>query len=373
MTKRILIVDDEEKNRELLKAMSETLGHENELARDGIEALAMLKLDIDLVLLDVMMPGIDGFEVARQIRQDKDTQDIPIIMVTALKEKENRLRAVEAGVNDFIAKPVEMAELRVRTTSLLKMKESQDTIKRHKTILEETVQKRTAALRESLEKMAEAQRKTFEAHLDMIQRLAIASEYKDKETFFHIQRISDYAALLGQKLNLSPSEVEILRIASPMHDVGKIGIPDGILLKPGPLSPEEWEVMKLHTTIGAHILNGSPSELLQAGEVIAHSHHEKWNGSGYPKGLVGKEIPLQGHISDLVDVFDALTNDRPYKKAFDNQKAIEIMKEGRGNHFDPEIFDLFIEHFDQVVAIQNKFQKKENEPLSYGSSTIHDT
>jgi len=356
--KRILIVDDDRANRWLLEAKVESLGHESEIAQDGFEALAKLKLDIDLVLLDVMMPGMDGFEVVRHIREDPDVGDIPIIMVTTLTSKEDRLRSVEAGANDFISKPVDKTELRARTASLLKMKEAQDAIKRHKAELEEKVEQRTANLRQALEEMAEAQRRTHEAYLDTIHRLAVVAEYKDEDTAFHIKRMSRYSALLARKLNLSPGEVEIILHASPMHDVGKIGTPDAILLKPCKLNEEEWEIMKQHTTIGGRILDGSDSGLLQAGKVIALSHHEKWDGSGYPNGLAGEDIPLWGRICAVADVFDALTNKRPYKEAFSNEKSLEIMKEERNKHFDLELINLFLENFDEVVAIQKKYREE---------------
>ena len=359
-SKRILIVDDEERNRKLLAVMLETLGYESETAQDGLEALAKLRLDLDLILMDVMMPGMDGFEVVRRIRKmgDGNFQDLPIIMVTGLSSQEDRLWAIEAGANDFISKPVDMTELRVRTASLLKMKEARDAIKHHQTMLEETVQKRTIELRRALEETVEAQRKIQEAQLETIQHLSLVAEYKDKETLLHIRRISHYCALIGEKMHLSPGEVEILRIASSMHDVGKIGIPDAILLKPGELTLEEKKIMKQHTVIGSHILSGSQSELLQVGEMIAFSHHEKWDGSGYPRGLSETDIPLFGRICALVDVFDALTNERPYKKAFSNDQAIELIRAGRGRYFDPKIFDLFIEHLDDVVSIQQELREK---------------
>jgi len=354
--KRILIVDDVELNRELLEDMVASLGHKPEMARDGVEALAKLKLDIDLVLLDVMMPVMDGFEVARRIRQDPDTSDLPIVMVTALTSKEDRLLSVQAGANDFITKPVDKTELQVRTESLLKMKEAQDAIKRHRAMLEETVQKRTASLRKALEETAEAQRRTHRAHLDTIKRLAIASEYKDEDTAAHIHRMSNYCAMIARILHLLPGEVELILHASPMHDVGKIGVPDTILLKPGKLDKDEWDIIKQHSTMGSRILIGSSSELLQAGEVIALSHHEKWDGSGYPKGLKGEDIPFMGRITAVADVFDALTSERPYKKAFSNEKAYEILREGRGTQFDPKVLDAFFERLSDVVAIQEKWR-----------------
>lgn len=353
--KRILIVDDEKLNRKLLEDLIASLGHEPETARDGVEALAKLKLDIDLVLLDVMMPGMDGFEVARRIRKDPETSHIPIVMVTALTSEKDRLSAVQAGANDFIAKPIDKTELQVRTESLLKMKEAQDAIKRHREMLEETVQKRTVSLRKALEETAEAQRRTHRAHLDTIKRLSIAAEYKDEDTAAHINRMSNYCAIIARVLHLPPGEVEIIFHASPMHDVGKIGIPDHILLKPGKLTSEEWTIMKEHSVIGGRILGEAEDDLIKVGEIIALSHHEKWDGSGYPKGLKGEDIPLIGRITAVADVFDALTSKRPYKKAFSNEKAYEILREGRGTQFDPKVLDAFFERLDEVVAIQEQY------------------
>jgi putative two-component system response regulator len=354
--KHILIVDDEQANRELLEAMVEALGHIPETACDGVEALVKIKLGMDLILLDVMMPGMDGFEVARRIRQDPEAADVPIIMQTALTSKEDRLRAVEAGATDFIAKPVDKTELRVRATSLLRMKAAQDAVKRHQKELEETVQKRTAALRQALAETADSQRREHQAHLDTIHRLAVAAEYKDEDTAAHIERMSRYSGMLAKHLKLAPGEVELILLASPMHDVGKIGIPDAILLKPGKLEPEEWKVMQSHSAIGARILGGSPSELLKAGEIIAMCHHEKWDGSGYPKGLAGDAIPLWGRICAVADVFDALTSRRPYKPAFPNEKAVEILKDGIGKHFDPPLVELFIKNLEEVVTIQQEYR-----------------
>lgn len=352
--KRILVVDDEEMNRDLIEALLEDFGHEAELAEGGEEALAKLNLDFDLVLLDVMMPGMDGFEVARHIRENPDTKDLPIIMVTALSDKEDRLRAVEAGANDFVAKPVDITELRVRMDSLLNMKEARDDLKGYMEKLEETVFDRMSDLREALVKMSDAQRKTNRAYLDTIERLGIAAEYKDEDTARHIFRMSNYCAVLARGMGLPPDEVQTILRASPMHDVGKIGIPDAILLKPGKLTGEECNVMKTHAEIGRRILDGSDSELLKAGAIIAILHHEKWDGSGYPKGIAGEEIPLWGRICAVADVFDALTSKRPYKDAFPNEKAYAILKESSGGHFDPGVVEVFFEHLEEILAIQDK-------------------
>jgi putative two-component system response regulator len=352
---RILVVDDEAANRDLLEVLLTGLGHEVEPAADGFQALAKLGPDFDLVLLDVMMPGMDGFEVTRRIRGGSACPDIPICMVTALTGQEERLRAVEVGANDFIAKPIDRTELRVRTASLLRAKEAQDALKRYQAELEATVTRRTEALRRSLQE-------TVEAQLETIERLALAAEYKDEGTALHLKRMSRYSHLLARKLGLPPQECEMILHASPMHDVGKIGIPDAILLKSGKLEPAEWETMKRHTIMGACILAGSSSSLLQAGEIVARSHHEKWDGSGYPYGLAGEAIPLWGRITAVADVFDALTSRRPYKEAFSHEKAVRIMREERGTHFDPNLLDLFLDNFADVLAIHEHYQDSETPP-----------
>ncbi len=353
---RILIVDDEEYSRDLLGEMLTGMGHEVELAEDGFHALSMIKLGFDLVLLDVTMPGMDGFEVAARIREQFDVQELPICMVTALTGREERLRAIQAGANDFVNKPVDMVEMNVRMASLLRLKASHDIIKRHQAELEATVEQRTRDLKKALQESAQSERKAYHAQLETIERLAMAAEYKDEDTAFHIKRMSRYSHLLAIKLRLRPQECEIILNASPMHDVGKIGTPDAILLKRGKLEPHEWEIMKQHAVIGARILGGSNSELLRAGEIIAISHQEKWDGSGYPNGLSGEDIPLHGRIVAIADVFDALTSKRPYKEPFSNEKALEIMREGRAKHFDPTILDLFFNNFAEIEKIQSEYR-----------------
>jgi len=355
--KRILIVDDDEQIRMILGEYLTMQGNEYETASDGIEALAKVKLDIDLVLMDINMPNMDGYEVIKRIRSEPEHRDLPIIMVTAMTSREDRLRAVRAGANDFIAKPIDQTELEVRTMSLLRVKDIQDTIKRHKSELEDKVRQRTAALRKSLDEMVDAQRKTYNAYLDTIRRLAIAAEYRDEGTAAHIMRMSHYAAVLAKGLNFPPGQIEIVLQASPMHDVGKIGIPDGILLKKGKLEDKEWEIMRQHTIIGSRILKESNSDFLKAGELIAATHHEKWDGSGYPNGLKGEEIPRLGRICAVADVFDALTTKRPYKEAFSNEEAFDIIKKGRETHFDPEVVDIFFDKVSEIEAVQGKYHE----------------
>jgi putative two-component system response regulator len=354
-TRRILIVDDEAINRELLEAILTGFGYELETAADGFEALAKMKLDIDLVLCDLMMPGMDGFEVVQKIREGAVNADIPICMVTSLSGKEQRLRAVEAGANDFIAKPVDRFEVQVRVRALLKIKEAQDALKSYQSGLEDTVERRTTALREALQEMSAAHRETYEAYVETIERLAVAAEYKDEDTANHIARMSRYAHIVALELNLSPKDCELILHSSPMHDIGKLGITDAILLKPGKLDPDEWDVMKTHSTIGGRILAGSSSELLQTGELIAMTHHEKWDGSGYPNGIAGEDIPMMGRITAIADVFDALTSKRPYKEPFSVEKSLDIIKEGRGSHFDPAVLDAFMSQLDAILLKKEEY------------------
>jgi putative two-component system response regulator len=354
--RRVLVVDDQEDGRRTLQRALVSFGHDVETARDGVEAIAKLRLDVDLVLLDATMPDMDGFQVARRIRADPERGDVPIIMVTGLDGREDRLRAVEAGVNDFVSKPFELTELRVRVASLLRMKEATDAIKRHRAELEQAVARQTADLRRALEEMAAAQRSTYAAHVDTIRRLVLAAEYKDRDTAAHIERIGSYCALLAGSLSCAPRDVELIRYAGQMHDVGKIGIPDAMLLKTGELDEAEREVMKQHTIIGARILQGSPSELLKMGETIALVHHERWDGSGYPNGVAGEAIPLVGRICAVADVFDALTNHRPYRDALANHTVYEMMAAGRGRHFDPRVLEVFLERRQEVEEIQKAYR-----------------
>jgi putative two-component system response regulator len=353
--KRILVVDDDKFNRKVLEGLLRSFGYDPVLAESGPRALEIIDESIDLVLLDIMMPEMDGYAVARAIRATKDVENVPIIVVTTLQSKEDRLTAVEAGANDFITKPIDLTELKVRSASLLRMKESQDEVKRYQAELEEKVSVRTQALELAMENLKQSQQATRHAYLETIHCLARAAEYKDDETGNHIKRMSYYSKLMAERSGMSAAEVEEIVYASPMHDVGKIGIPDSVLLKPGKLDPQEWVIMKTHTTIGSQILSKSTSELMETASIIALSHHERWDGSGYPNGLAGEDIPIQGRICALADVFDALTSKRTYKDAFSVEKSVAIMEEGRGSHFDPELFDLFRDNFDEIIRIKDEF------------------
>jgi putative two-component system response regulator len=354
---KILVVDDEDHNLHLMETLLLPLGYKVVLARDGEEALEKVQLNPpDLILLDVMMPGLNGFEVAKSLKEGEDTKAIPIVMVTFLKEVEDRVRALEAGADDLLTEPVDKTELRARVQSLLKVKAYNDHMREHQKELEEEVTKKTEQLRVAFERIREAS-------LAGIYRLSRAAEFKDEDTGAHIMRMSNYSATIGRKLGLSEKVVESILYAAPMHDVGKIGIPDHILLKKGKLNPGEWEIMKQHTIMGREILKGSDSGFIKLAEVIALTHHEKWDGTGYPKGLKGVKIPLEGRIAAIADVFDALTCKRPYKEAFSLEKAFTIIKAERGKHFDPAVVDAFFAVQDEIVSIKDKFRDEEESLL----------
>jgi putative two-component system response regulator len=354
-TYRILVADDDEMIRTLHAEFVRGFGYDVEIAADGIEAIAKIGLGVDLVLTDAHMPNMDGFEVARRIRQTRSSDELPIVMVTSLEARADRLRAYEAGINDFINKPVDHTELRLRLKWLLELKTAQDKLRRSKQTLESTVELRTRELRQALEEVTRAQREVQAGHLDTIRRLTLAAEYKDHDTAGHIERIGRYSQVVGLAMHLQPRIVDLLLHAAPMHDVGKLGIPDSILLKPGPLSDQERTIMNTHTTIGGQILAGSTSPVIQMGERVALTHHEKWNGGGYPNGLSGEMIPMEARICSVVDFFDALTMDRPYRKAVPNDEVVEMILSESGTSFDPAVVEVFQEVRDDLEAIQGEY------------------
>ncbi|MEX2471944.1 MAG: HD domain-containing phosphohydrolase [Gemmatimonadota bacterium] len=348
----ILVADDDELARTLHAEFVRGFGYEVEVAADGIEALAKVALGVDLVLTDAHMPNLDGFDVAKKIRESRGAQDLPIVMVTSLEAREDRLRAYEAGINDFINKPVDHVELQLRLRWLLELKAAQDELLASQATLEATVERRTHELRRALEDVTAAQRRVQEGHLDTIYRLTLAAEYKDHDTAGHIERIGRYSEVMARAMHLAPNFIDTIRHAAPMHDVGKLGIPDHILLKPGPLTPEEREVMNTHTTIGEQILAGSSSPVIQMGQRVAMAHHETWDGTGYPNGIAGDEIPIEARICAVVDFFDALTFDRPYRAAVPNAEVLAMMREESGTRFDADILDLFLSIQDEIEDIQ---------------------
>jgi len=358
-SKKIMAIDDEVKNLALLEAILTPLGYEVETAQSGKEALARIEASPpDMILLDIMMPDMTGYEVCKRLKAEESTQIIPIVMITALIDKESKVRGIEAGADDFLTKPVDKIELTARVKNLIKVKEYNDTIKDWSRMLQEKVVEQTAMLKESFEQLQEAHTKLEKAHLDTLFRLSVAAEYKDEDTANHIHRMSVYARVVAENMGLSEDQVRLIVHASPMHDVGKIGIPDHILLKPGKLDPEEWDIMKSHSLIGERILADADDDFTKAGQVIAVSHHEKWNGSGYPKGLRGEDIPLLGRITAIADVFDALTSKRPYKAPMSNEKAFGIIEKSVGNHFDPGVGEAFFQGIDKILFNQKQHTDK---------------
>ncbi|MFC1865083.1 HD domain-containing phosphohydrolase, partial [Chloroflexota bacterium] len=341
---KILVVDDEDANLHLMEALLHLLGYEVVLAGDGEEALAKVKeTPPNVILLDTLMPKIDGFEVTKRLKEDEATKSIPVVMMTAQNEVKERLKALEAGADDFLTKPIDEAELRARVNSLLKVKAYNEHMHSYQQQVEAEVANRTQHLAKAFEKIKMAS-------LDTVYRLSRAAEYKDEDTGAHVQRMSHYSSAIARGMGLEEEFVEHILWAAPMHDIGKIGIPDRILQKPGKLDPDEWVVMKQHTTIGAEILKDASADFIKLAADIALTHHEKWDGSGYPQGLKSSDIPIAGRIVALADVFDALTSERPYKAPFPLEKALAIIKESQGNHFDPQVVGAFLVIEDEIRA-----------------------
>jgi putative two-component system response regulator len=338
---RILLVDDQPINIEILV---QALRAEYRLgvATRGDQAVAFARSDRpDLILLDIMMPGMDGFEVARRLKADDATRHIPIIFITGMDDPEKKTKGLEIGAVDYITKPFVISEVKARVKTHLQLRIAQEQLRLHNLQLEEKIRERTRELEKT--------------KLEIIDRLGLVVEYRDEETGSHIKRMSEYCRLLGAAAGLPPEECETLALASTVHDIGKIGIPDAILRKPHDLRDGEWQIMKLHPTIGARLLAGSRSKVLQAAEVIALTHHERWDGTGYTRGLKGLEIPLYGRIACICDVFDALISRRPYKAPWTFARAMAEIARESGKHFDPELVRLFQGLEPEVKAVIARF------------------
>lgn len=352
---RVLIVDDDPQSLLLHSVFVREFGYTPETAADGLEALEKLPEGFDLILLDAQMPNMDGFEFAARVRETEGHDALPIVMVTGLAAQEDLMKAYSFGINDFVTKPVDPDELKLRLRWLIQLKLTRDELAAHQASLEHTVEVRTRELRRALAEVNEARHRTHEAHLDTIRRLTLAAEYKDSDTAMHITRTGLYSEVVGRAIGLPVEVVEVLPHATPMHDVGKLGIPDGVLLKPGPLTDEEMATMRTHTTIGAQILSGSNSPVLQMGERIALSHHERWDGGGYPHGIAGEQIPIEGRICAVVDFFDALTQHRPYRRAMSVETTIEMIREGSAAHFDPALVEAFCDALSEILEIKKAY------------------
>ena len=351
----ILIVDDEEPVRRLLGDLLEPHGYSCRLAGNAREARAHLEeRDFDLILCDVNMPAESGLDLVRQVLAECPT--IAAIMVTGLNSPILANEALAAGVYGYILKPFEGNEILIGVANSLRRRRSELNNRAHRANLEDTLRARTAALQQSLECLERSQLDLHHSHEETIQRLAIAAEFRDKATAHHIQRMSQYCALLARRYGLDEERCELIRTSSPMHDIGKIGTPDYVLLKPGKFTQDEFDVIAQHAEIGYRILSGSVAPLLKTAAIIAWTHHEKYNGTGYPRGLAGEEIPLEGRIAAIADNFDALTTKRVYKPAFSVDEAFDLMRRHREAHFDPELLDLFLASSDDLVRIRDQYQ-----------------
>jgi putative two-component system response regulator len=359
---RILIVDDESLNIDVVQGYLELDGYENvQSTEHAIQALPLIgAFRPDLVLLDIHMPDISGLEILKAIRADLKISTIPVVILTASSTSETKLEALECGATDLLAKPVHRAELMARIRNVLAVKAYQDRLCSYSEELEAAVRERTADLEAS--------------RLEVIQCLARAAEYRDDDTGQHILRVGRYARVIGHELGLTKAVLDILEPAAQLHDVGKIGIPDAILLKPGKLTPEEYEVMqkhcgfgkrivdclpaqeaelvRTHTELGAKIVDVGHSPILKMAKRIAMTHHERWDGTGYPLGLSREDIPLEGRITAVADVFDALSSKRSYKPALPLEKCFQVLIEGRGTHFDPTIVDAFFARREEIIQVQ---------------------
>jgi putative two-component system response regulator len=345
---RILIIDDEPANLKLLDRMLGGQGYQNlVLVADPREVVALYReTRPDLILLDINMPHLDGYQVMDQLKVLNDPLLPPIVILTAQHSKDYLLRALAAGARDFIGKPFDRNELLMRVRNLLDAQLAHRMVHDQKAVLEEMVRVRTEELHRT--------------RLQVVQRLGMAAEYRDEETGNHILRMSHICGLLARAVGWSEDGCDLILNASPMHDIGKIGIPDAVMLKPGKFEPHEWDIMKTHAAIGGKLLDGDDSTLMRMAREIALTHHEKWDGSGYPNGLAGEAIPQTGRIAALADVFDALTSVRPYKKAWTVEAAVDLIQENRGKHFDPALVDVFLRELPGIVAICERFTEQDS-------------
>ncbi len=343
---KILIVDDTPANLGVLGKTLELENYEISTAPNGELAVEIANsFDPDLILMDIMMPGMDGFETCKVLKDDPKTKGIPVIFMSSLNDTQNICKGFDHGGLDYIPKPFRREEVlsRVRTHiqlhSLIKEREQ------YTQTLEETVRQRTQELHST--------------RLEVINCLGRAGEYRDNETGMHVVRMSHYSRVLAKKVGLSDEKCSLLFHASPMHDIGKIGIPDHVLLKPGKLTPEEWTIMQTHVTIGAEILSRDDSPLMKTAKTVALHHHEKWDGSGYPNQLKGEEISLEGRIIAVCDVFDALTSKRPYKDPWPMDKTMALIEDSRGKHFEPSVVDCFKEIIPEILEIKEEFKDED--------------
>ena len=340
---KILIVDDQPANVMLLVHTLQDKNYKNvRSTTDPRQAIPIYEeFRPDLLLLDLAMPHLSGFDIMEKLHAIEGDSYIPVLVLTAQHDHKTRLRALKGGARDFITKPFDLMEVLMRINNMLEIRLLHNRLRQQNLELEKKVQERTHELEET--------------RMEVIVRLGRAAEYRDNETGMHVIRMSYYSEALGRIAGLDERQCNLLRAASPMHDIGKIGIPDSILLKPGKLNEDEWEMMKMHPTIGASVLAGSDHEVMLMAETISFTHHEKWDGSGYPRGLKGNAIPLVGQIVAICDVFDALTTVRPYKEAWLVDDAVNLIKEKSGHHFNPDLVENFLQILPEILEIKDQY------------------
>jgi len=345
----ILAIDDEDTNLVLLKKTLEQSGFSNIVIDSDSRRTLELYLEHtpDVILLDLNMPYLDGFEVLEQLKAIAKDDLCPVIVITAQQQPEFCEMALEKGASDFVTKPFSIKEVSSRVRNLVEVSLFRKLMKKQNQMLEDKVKERT-------EQLLMVHEKLHDSRLQIVQRLGRAAEYRDNATGLHILRMSKIAALLAESIGMSEEECDLILNASPMHDIGKIGISDSILLKTGSLDPPAWDIMKTHAQIGANLLHGDESELLTMAREIALTHHERWNGTGYPNGLEEEAIPLAGRICALADVFDALTSERPYKEAWSVDDAMKYINDESGKHFDPELVKIFNEKLPEIESIMEE-------------------
>jgi putative two-component system response regulator len=344
---RILIVDDEQDLRIIFKRFLEVDGYECEIVGSAEEALDQLsREEFSLVITDINMPGMSGIDLLREIR--RRYPEVAVLVISAVDDRKVAVKALELGAFAYMIKPVSRNELAINVINGLRHRFLELEHRQQNERLEELVQRRTQRLSEAKQELAVASEET-------VLRLAKAAEFRDDETAQHTLRMSHYCKMIAEKLDFSQERCELVRLASQLHDVGKIGIPDAILLKPGKLTDEEFTQMKEHAMFGFRILSDSKAALLQTGAIIARSHHERYDGNGYPDGISGEEIAIEARIAAVADVFDALTSKRVYKDPMPTDRAATILRQDSGKHFDPRLVDIFLNNMDTVLAIRERF------------------
>ncbi len=349
----VLVVDDQESVCQTIGRYLTRKGFLIETAGSGREALdKVMRHPPVAIVSDIRMPDMDGMELLNRVMACDP--DMVVILATGVPSMEVTIEALRAGATDFLPKPVDMKQLYSSLSRGVERRKARLASQQREIQLESKVRKRTRELSDTLEKLQSVNEQLSEAYDGSIELLRRTSALRDNDTGDHIDRIRLFSGEVAQKLGLSADDIRLIKGASPMHDIGKIGIPDQILQKPGKLTPEEFDIMKTHTLIGGQILGGYKVPLLQASEQIALTHHERWNGKGYPYGLAGGEIPLFGRIVAVVDVWDALTHERCYKRAFTIEEALKIIREERGQHFDPDVLDAFLESLPRIQEIEHE-------------------